>query len=70
MLVGLVINFLAFKMAVAILWAAVKVSAPILWATVKVIMLRDKKYANCFHLLLYSIFKLFNFIICLVAYLL
>jgi len=65
-LVGLVINFLAFKMAVAILWAAVKVSAPI----VKVIMLRDKKYANCFHLLLYSIFKLFNFIICWVAYLL
>jgi hypothetical protein len=54
-LVGLVIIFLAFKMAVAILKAAVKVTAAILWAAVKVIMLRDKKYANCFHLLLFFI---------------
>ena len=55
MLVGLVIIFLVFKMAVAILGAAVKVTAPILKAAVKVIMLRDKKYANCFYLLLFSI---------------
>jgi len=54
-LVGLVIIFLFFKMAVAILQAAVKVTAAILWAAVEVIMLRDKEYVNCFHLLLFSI---------------
>ena len=48
MLVGLVIIFLAFKMALPFLRAAVKVTALILWAAVKVIMLRDKKYAVVF----------------------